>query len=211
MKVAGGKTEAGIVIGNTFDKYASKNPVVRRIMAGFGRALSELVALAGPRTIHEVGCGEGFWVLRWMTDGYVVRGTDFSSEVIALARENATRAGMPADVFHTRSIYDIKAVEDRADLIVCSEVLEHLEEPERALAVLSEVATQNIILTVPREPLWRILNVVRGRYLPQWGNTPGHVQHWSKRDFLELAERFLELDHIRTPLPWTMVLGRPRR
>lgn len=196
MRVAGGKSEAGIVIGNTFDKYASTNPVVRRIMAGFSRALSDLVALARPRTIHEVGCGEGFWALRWMREGYAVKGTDFSREVIALAEENAVRAGLPADKFRTRSIYDIEAAEDGADLIVCSEVLEHLEEPERALGVLSEVAAHNIILTVPREPLWRILNAVRGSYLPQWGNTPGHVQHWSKRGFLELTEPFLQLDHI---------------
>jgi hypothetical protein len=30
---------------------------------------------------------------------------------------------------------------------------------------------------VPREPIWRIGNMARGRYLGDLGNTPGHIQH----------------------------------
>jgi 2-polyprenyl-3-methyl-5-hydroxy-6-metoxy-1,4-benzoquinol methylase len=210
MKIAGGRSEDGIVIGNTYNKYASKNLVVRRIMSGFNRALSELVCVAEPQTIHEVGCGEGFWVLHWLAQGYSVKGTDFSRKVIAIARENATKAGVSADVFHTKSVYDVRPSEDRADLLVCSEVLEHLEQPERAIAALSAVGAGRVILTVPREPLWRMLNVARGRYVPRWGNTPGHLQHWSKRRFLEFVGAYFEVEQVRDPLPWTLVLGRPR-
>ena len=74
MKVAGGLSENGVVIGNTYDKYGSKNPIVKRMMAGFDNALSGFVSDAAPQTIHEVGCGEGFWAMTWAAEGKQVRG-----------------------------------------------------------------------------------------------------------------------------------------
>ena len=35
MKISNGFAEQGIVVGNTYDKYGSSNPIVRRIMRGF--------------------------------------------------------------------------------------------------------------------------------------------------------------------------------
>ena len=55
----------GTVTGNTYDKYGSTNPVVRRLMAGFERTLDELWEKASPATILDVGCGEGVLTHRW--------------------------------------------------------------------------------------------------------------------------------------------------
>jgi len=66
VKTVSGTTEDGVVVGNVFDKYGSRNPVVRWMMHGFESQLSRFVAAASPRSIHEVGCGEGYWVLRWL-------------------------------------------------------------------------------------------------------------------------------------------------
>jgi hypothetical protein len=89
--------------------------------------------------------------------------------------------------------------------------LEHLEDPQFALRRLNELASPYLILSVPREPLWRFLNVCRGRYLTSAGNTPGHIQHWSKAEFVKLIERYVEVIDIATPLPWTVVLCKTRR
>ncbi len=43
------------------------------------------------------------------------------------------------------------------------------------------------------------------------GNTPGHLQHWSRAGFLRLVADYFEVVEVRTPLPWTMALCRPRR
>ena len=91
MKVAGGISEAGIIVGNTFDKYNSTNPLVRKIMRGFSKALDDLIQKVEPVSIHEVGCGEGFLVLKWNQEKIVARGTDFSSKVIRIASENAEK------------------------------------------------------------------------------------------------------------------------
>lgn len=210
MKISGGEAENGVVIGNVFDKYGSRNPLVRLIMRGFGSALDELVYRVAPGTINEVGCGEGFWVLRWNEQGFAARGCDFSSQVIALAQGNAVRHGMSPDLFERRSIYELDPQRDSADLVVCCEVLEHLDRPKDALQALQKTVRRNLIVSVPREPLWRVLNVARGKYLSDWGNTPGHVQHWSRYGFVGLIEQYFEIVEVRSPLPWTMLLCRAR-
>jgi hypothetical protein len=58
-------SEDGIVTGNTYDKYGSTNPVVRRLMASFERELDELFELAAPNSVLDVGCGEGVLVHQW--------------------------------------------------------------------------------------------------------------------------------------------------
>ncbi|MCA9694903.1 MAG: hypothetical protein KC636_35320, partial [Myxococcales bacterium] len=49
----------GNIVGNTYDKYGSRNPIARALMAGFMRAVVGLYQEAAPRTALEVGCGEG--------------------------------------------------------------------------------------------------------------------------------------------------------
>lgn len=210
VKISGGAREEGVVVGNVFDKYGSANPVVRWIMQGFESSLAALVARAAPAAIHEVGCGEGYWVLRWAAQGIPARGCDFSRHAIDLARENAVARGLLPDVFAVRSIYDLEAGQDSADLVVCCEVLEHLENPEAGLQALQRVVGRHLIISVPREPIWCALNLVRGKYLGTWGNTPGHVQHWSKAGFIRLLSRYFHIVEARSPLPWTMLLCRPR-
>lgn len=206
MKIAGGIKENGITVGNAYDKYGSKNPIVRWIMTGFDDSLSTLVNRAAPSSIHEIGCGEGYWVVKWKEQSIDARGSDFSSQVINLARENAVGHGLSPSIFTQRSIYDITPDNDSADLVVCCEVLEHLESPEEALAVLQGVVEKYLILSVPREPIWCALNLVRGKYLSSLGNTPGHIQHWSSKAFIELVGQYFDIVEIRTPFPWTMIL-----
>lgn len=210
MKVSGGMTEGGIVIGNTYDKYNSRNPVVRRIMAGFHAALDELVDAASPGSIHEVGCGEGYWVTHWHRQGFAARGSDFSASVVALANENAIEQGLPQDLFAVQSVYELDAERDAADLVVCCEVLEHLEDPAAALERLRTVAGRYLIVSVPREPLWSLMNLARGRYWSQFGNTPGHIQRWTQREFVDLVSGIFRIESLRAPIPWTMLLCAPK-
>ena len=94
--------------------------------------------------------------------------------------------------------------------MLCCEVLEHVPDPARALAVLAALARPHLIVSVPREPLWRALNLARGRYWRALGNTPGHLQHWSTPAFLALLQQHLEVVELRTPLPWTIARCRVR-
>ena len=98
--------------------------------------------------------------------------------------------------------------DDELDLAAAIEVLEHVPDPEQMLAEMSRCARRHLLVSVPREPLWRALNLARGAYVKDMGNTPGHLSHWSKRSFVRLASRHGEVVEARSPLPWTMLLVR---
>jgi len=208
MKISEGLQEDGVVVGNNYDKYGSSNLIVKWLMRGFASHLSHFVTRANPKTIHEVGCGEGYWVIDWNKQGFDARGSDFSEAVINIARDNAQTQNLNPSSFTPRSIYDVESECDSADLIVCCEVLEHLKDPEAGLAALQRIVRDYLIISVPREPLWCALNLFRGKYVTDFGNTPGHIQHWSSRAFVELVGRYFDVIEVRKPLPWTMLLCR---
>lgn len=199
-----GPDEAG---GNVYDKYASQNPVEKRLVGNFMRQLDTLVELTGARRAHEIGCGEGEIAMRLARAGMAMRGTDAFPEVIAEARRRAAAEGLEI-AFEPKAVQTLDPAEDSAELILCCEVLEHLEDPEGALEVLARLADPWLIVSVPREPLWRALNMARGKYLGERGNTPGHLNHWSKTGFAQLLEARFEVEVLRSPTPWTMALCR---
>jgi 2-polyprenyl-3-methyl-5-hydroxy-6-metoxy-1,4-benzoquinol methylase len=198
----------GVVTGNTFDKYGSANPVVRRLMAGFQRSLDELFEAASPGSLLDVGCGEGVLVQRWaqrMTGARVV-GIDLEEDSIQAGwlehqAPNLEYQVLPADE-------RLPFGDGEFDLVSAIEVLEHLPEPERVVAEMARCARGHLLASVPREPLWRMLNMARGAYVSELGNTPGHLNHWSARSFLALLARHGELVAVRQPFPWTMALVR---
>jgi 2-polyprenyl-3-methyl-5-hydroxy-6-metoxy-1,4-benzoquinol methylase len=207
MEIVGGKTEDGIEVGNFFDKYNSRNPIVKIMMQSFARSLNSLVKITGAKDIHEVGCGEGYWLQEWATRGIKTQGSDFSQIAIDMAKQNLKSAKQSIDL-KVKGIYDLEIESDSATLIVCCEVLEHLDQPEKALEVLKRIARPYVILSVPNEPVWSILNMLRGKYWGSLGCTPGHIQKWSKEEFITLASKYFEVLEIRSPLPWTMLLGK---
>jgi SAM-dependent methyltransferase len=172
--------------------------------------LLELAALTGATDVHEIGCGEGELALRLAARGMRVRGTDASAAVIEEARRRADAAGESVE-FRSAPVEELDPARDAAELVVCCEVMEHLSDPNVALGVLAALATPWAIVSVPREPLWRALNMARLKYLGALGNTPGHLNHWSRRTFLEFLERRMEVVEVRSPLPWTMALCRDPR
>jgi 2-polyprenyl-3-methyl-5-hydroxy-6-metoxy-1,4-benzoquinol methylase len=193
--------------GNVYDKYSTTNPIERRLVHGFLADLDELVERTGAQQAHEVGCGEGEISMRLARDGLRVRGTDAFERVIEEARRRARADALEID-YEATSVESLDADRHAAELIVCCEVLEHLDDPVGALEKLVELARPWLIVSVPREPLWRVLNMARLKYLGALGNTPGHLGHWSKRGFLELLSGQVEVVEARSPLPWTMALCR---
>jgi ubiquinone/menaquinone biosynthesis C-methylase UbiE len=197
----------GTVTGNTYDKYGSNNPVVKRLMAGFERSLAELFRTAGPRSLLDVGCGEGVLTLQWAQrlKGRVV-GIDLEDPTIQAEWEKRRAPNLEYKVMKAENLPFADA---EFDLAAAIEVLEHVPNPEHTVAEMARVARGgHLLVSVPREPLWRGLNMARGAYLRDFGNTPGHVNHWSKRSFIALLSRHGEVLEARSPFPWTMLLVR---
>jgi len=199
--------EEGIFIGNQTDKSNLNNPIARRLVSGFDACLFGALDKLNPQTLHEVGCGEGR-LTRLIRDRYGidVLATDFSKTII---RENLEGDTEMIDFKHL-SIYDLHPTEHKREIIVCCEVLEHLENPLLGLKALRTLNAQQYILSVPREPIWRILSMVRFKYWGDLGNTPGHLNHWSVNGFKAfLSENGLQVIEQLNPFPWIMMVAEP--
>jgi SAM-dependent methyltransferase len=200
----------GTVTGNTYDKYGSTNPVVRRLMAGFEGTLEELFTQADPQSLLDVGCGEGVLTHQWaqrLGDERRVVGIDLDDP--ALHAEWAKRTA-PNLEYRVMKAENLPFADDEFDTATAIEVLEHVPDAEHTVAEMARVAKRWLLVSVPREPLWRGLNMARGAYWKDLGNTPGHVNHWSKRSFVALLSRHGDVVQARSPFPWTMLLVRLR-
>ena len=199
----------GTVTGNTYDKYGSTNPVVRRLMGGFEGTLRELFEQADPQSLLDVGCGEGVLTQQWaqrLGDRRVV-GIDLEDTTLQAEWVNRTAPNLEYRVMKAENL---PFAASEFDLAAAIEVLEHVPDPEHTVAEMARVAQRWLLVSVPREPLWRGLNMARGAYWKDLGNTPGHVNHWSKRSFVALLSRHGEVVQARSPFPWTMLLVRLR-
>ena len=201
--------EDGIVAGNYYPKYTTRNPISRLLVGRFLYQMDDLVKSINPSSIHEVGCGEGDLILRYAKHDRLLLASDFSEQIIAKAQLNAKIRNIQIN-FMVRNIYDLQG-EDPASLVLCSEVLEHLDHPAHAIENLSQIANPYLIVSVPNEPLWRILNILRGKYLSDFGNTPGHLQHFSTSGFLQILSKHFEIIKVLRPIPWTLVLASTKK
>ena len=176
--------------GNYWDKYGSKNLIVgwitRKFIADWC-CLIRQIKEPGDKVL-DVGCGEGL-----LTDNIrrrcKVHITGLEIDKAVLAKAKNTYPG-------TKFIQgDIMKLKGRYDILMASEVLEHIGYINNDLAYV-DIAIQNCKLTgrvclfsVPWEPWFRVSNILRGKYLLRLGNTPGHLNHWTTKGLKAMLGR----------------------
>jgi 2-polyprenyl-3-methyl-5-hydroxy-6-metoxy-1,4-benzoquinol methylase len=199
----------GTVTGNTFDKYGTTNPVFRRLVMTFQRQLGQLFESVDPASVLDVGCGEAVLTHQWAVARPATRvvGFDLEDPAILAVWEKRRAPNLEYRILRAQEPFPFAAGE--FGLATAIEVLEHVPDPEHTVAEMARCARGgHLLVSVPREPLWRGLNMARGTYLRELGNTPGHLNHWSRRGFAALLSRHGEVVETRSPLPWTMLLVR---
>jgi 2-polyprenyl-3-methyl-5-hydroxy-6-metoxy-1,4-benzoquinol methylase len=189
-------------------KYRAKNPVKRRLIARFVDRVTELFHEGGaPRSVLEIGVGEGF--LSGHLSG-IHPGTKFSGVDIQASDLELLRAKFPQIEAHQGSIYDLSGLPGGYDLIICAEVLEHLERPEEALDQIVKLAPERVLLTVPHEPWFMLSNLAMGKNVRRFGNDAEHCNHFTVPSFRKLLSTRFDLTTVTTSYPWILATGRPK-
>ncbi len=193
-------------IGNHYDKYGSQNRIEKWMMDGFLSTLDRMVDGLEPKKVLEVGAGEGEILERLATrfPAASVQGIDLPDDDLA---QEWARRGVTAEFGDATAM---RFADGEFDLVLAIEVLEHIPQPEKALREMARVVTGTVVFSVPFEPIWRAGNMARGRYIKQWGNTPGHVNHWNRWSFAKLVGQFFDVQEVDSPMPWTMLRATSR-
>lgn len=197
------------VPAGTWNKYNSKNPIQNWLIRRFEAKLQALLRSYLPEIQSglDFGCGQGHSTNLLIEVGIPkMDGCDMSEAVLDEARQAAPKAS-----FFVCQAESIQMITNRYDLVCLVEVLEHLEDPATTLDAAASLAQKFVLLTVPDEPLFRTMNFMAGKYVREFGNSPGHIQHWNKRSFVSMVSQSLEIITATSSTPWLLVLGRPRK
>jgi 2-polyprenyl-3-methyl-5-hydroxy-6-metoxy-1,4-benzoquinol methylase len=197
-------------IGNASEKYSDANPVTRRLLERFLVRLDGALLELEPTALLDVGCGEGVVTERFaaLLSHASVLGVDADEVALSADWMRRSRDNL---AFQVASGYALPFAEDSYDVVCAIEVLEHVKRPSDVLEEMARVARRALIVSVPREPIWRISHLLAGRNIRSLGDTPGHINHWSSAAFCRLVARYGLVERVWKPFPWTAVVLDVRR
>lgn len=108
------------------------------------------------KTVLNIGCGDGRIDFHLAEMGHRIWAVDIKRYSEWKDSENLT--------FHVGNIFDLSSMPiQEPDIIICSQVLEHIEGYEMALVNMMALAKIRIIITIP--------------YRDSFGS-PGHIHFW---------------------------------
>ena len=185
------------------DKHTSINPLIKVLMNKYYSDLLKLVKSVNPKKILDAGCGEGFIAdkMKNMMPQAIIEGVDIEDSYLEYGKSHFKKL-----ILKKGSLYDIPSEDNTFDLVTCNEVLEHLEYPEKVVKEIVRVSSNYVIISVPNEPYWRIANVLRLKYLRDLGNSPGHLNNWTKHKIVIFLTRYGKIEKVKNSTLWTFVL-----
>ncbi len=192
-------------LSTNFTKHTSKNPVQKLLIKNFYSQFISLIKPLKPESVLDAGCGEGFSLnkLRENNIGKKLEGIENSKTAIDISKKINSKLNIKLG-----SVYSLPYKDNSFDLVICTEVLEHLDNPERGLSQVMRVSKKYIIFSVPNEPFFMLSNLLRGKNLKRFGNDEGHINHWTIYSFQKLLKKNgLKVKKLRLPFPWILVLA----
>lgn len=190
---------------NNLQKFKNKNPLQQFLLNSFFKQIQIIFSgLTNKYTVADIGCGEGFTIrmLQKISPESIFTGIDPDEVALAYAKQNDSTS-----VYQVGDIFRLPFPDNTFDVVFCNEVLEHVKEPEKAVRELARISKKFIICSVPREPLFRISNLLRGRNILRLGNYPFHLNTWSANGFIKFLSQEVSVKKVSTPFPWTLVLA----
>jgi SAM-dependent methyltransferase len=113
-------------------------------------------------TLLDVGCGDGFFLQQLAQKGFTCTGIDLSAQAVALCRERVEPLGARVQCI---PIEELQATP--FDIVVCGEVLEHIEQDDVFLREIHAhlKPSGTLVLSVPLDMrLWNQADVAAGHF-----------------------------------------------
>jgi len=192
---------------SNFQKHTNPNPLQRQLLARFHGRLAELLNGTETNLLLDAGCGEGFVTHYLLQNRNSLRvwGLDIDRDALQYNGQQN-----PKNRLFQGDIYRLPFADNTFPLVMCTEVLEHLEKPLEALREIERVTSRYALISVPNEPFFRLANFLRGKNLSAWGNDAGHLHNWTVTDFRRLLETAFDIAETHFPFPWSLALCRKR-
>lgn len=193
-------------MNNTEDskKYLTLNPIKKKLTNQFLEDIHFYIKQLNPRTILDIGCGEGFvdQFLIQRSPHCQIRGIDISLESIQLAQKRTPKLDIQQG-----NAYNLPFKDNTFDLTIATEVLEHLNNPEKAIMEARRVSKKYCLFSVPSEPLFSLLSLLSGSHISRLGRHPNHINFWSKKSFQNLIQNYFAKLMVHTSTIWTIAIG----
>src|SRR3989344_4090379 len=148
-------------------------------------------------SILDIGCGAGTLSFYLASKGYSVHGIDISKKAIKACVQSARLLGLNNVSFKVKNFPD-ESLNKKFDFIICTEVLEHLEDDRKALSKIFLSLNKGgiAILSTPSKnaPLFRI------GYAKEFDEKVGHLRRYYLRELVDRCNRqgFLVLEAKKT-------------
>lgn len=187
-------------------EYENPNQITQFLLSNFFNTIKKCIGrLEATDKLLEIGCGCAMSSQRIfkMLKGQCFEASEFDQRLV----NNLQNINLPFPV-RQESVFELKRDDNSFDCLLLLEVLEHLNDYELALHELFRVSNKYVIISVPNEPIWSFLNLLRGKYIQDKGNTPGHVNKWSVKTLEVLLSKYGQIEFLATPLPWIVALVR---
>lgn len=193
-------------ISSNIKKYNSNNPLKKVCLSLFkNNIIKYITSLPDANTILDAGCGEGM-IIQIINKNFSqkkISGCDINKNSLAIAKTKN-----PLVEFQACDIAQLLYRDNAFDLTICLEVLEHLPNPEKALAELLRVAKKYCLISVPFEPWFSLGNLLSGKNIRRLGNDPDHINLWNKKEISDLASKYFNSIKVEISFPWTIILCR---
>ena len=140
--------EMFVYYGNQ-DRYSHENVFIRYNTLKRLNSILSVVHKINPGNVLEIGCGAGM-ILSKIRKYKSITGLDYSATAVKQAQVNLRKRRNIKIVKGDAQNFNLRK---KFDTIICSEVLEHLPEPQKVIENIMKHAhpKTNIIITVPQE------------------------------------------------------------
>lgn len=191
-------------VTDNYKKHTHRNPIQRFLLNNFYKHVFALLQDVPNGSILDVGCGEGFTLNKLQEQGIgkKLEGIEYQKRAIALGKKQ-----YPKLVIKQGSIYDLPYKANSFDLVLCTEVLEHMDDPKKALSELVRVSKKYLLLSVPNEPFFMLAQLLRGKNWSRFGNDIEHINHWTFLGFQKFVGPKVKIKKVSIPFFWTIILG----